>query len=303
MTTPIDLSRLPAPDVVESLDFEALFEARKAALLALYPADEQADIATLLKLESEPLTKLLQENAYRELLLRQRINESAKAVMLAYAEGDDLDNLAALFNVERLEIDPGNPDAIPPVPPTLEPNSALRRRTLLALDGLSTAGPGRAYVYHALSASGEVKDADAFSASPGEVTVVVLAQEESGTASAELLATVQAAINADDVRPLTDSPTAISAEVVTYTIDAVLHILPGPEAAVVEQNARAAADTYAAEQHRIGAQVTLSGVYAALHQPGVQRVALASPTETLTTTRKQAPFCQGITLTREVVNG
>lgn len=303
MTSPIDLSRLPAPSVVEPLDYEQIFEQRKAALLALHPEDERSALAERLQLESEPLVKLLQENAYRELLLRQRINEAAKAVMLAYANGNDLEHLAALFDVERLEIDPGDPEAMPPVPPTLEDDSALRRRTLLALDGLSTAGPGRAYVYHALSASGEVKDAAAFSEAPGEVTVVVLAQNQGGTAGAELLATVQAAINADDVRPLTDSPTAISAEVVPYAIDAVLHILPGPEAAVVEQNARAAAEDYAAEQHRIGAQVTLSGVYAALHQPGVQRVVLASPAQTVTATRKQAPWCQDITLTREVING
>ncbi len=43
-----------------------------------------------LELESEPATKLLQENAYRELLLRQRINEAAQAVMVAYAMGGDL---------------------------------------------------------------------------------------------------------------------------------------------------------------------------------------------------------------------
>lgn len=302
MTTPIDLSRLPAPSVVEPLDYEQILDERKDRLIELTPADEREAVRETLKLESEPLTKLCEENAYRELLLRQRINEAARAVMLAYAEGNDLEHLAALFDVERLEIAPGDPDAVPPVAPRMESDSALRRRTLLALDGLSTAGPARAYVYHALSASGEVKDAAAFSEAPGEVTVVVLSQADSGTADAELLATVQAAINADDVRPLTDSPTAVSAEVTSYTIDAVLHILPGPEAAVVEQNARAAAEEYATEQHRIGAQVTLSGVYAALHQPGVQRVALASPAQTITATRKQAPWCQRITLTQEVAD-
>jgi phage-related baseplate assembly protein len=32
--------------------------------------------------------------AYRELLLRQRINEGAAACMLSHATGDDLDNIA-----------------------------------------------------------------------------------------------------------------------------------------------------------------------------------------------------------------
>ncbi|MBY0445833.1 MAG: baseplate assembly protein, partial [Burkholderiales bacterium] len=65
----VDLSRLPPPNLIEALDFETIFKERKAALIALYP-----DAAAVLTLESEPLTKLLQENAYRELIQRQKIN-------------------------------------------------------------------------------------------------------------------------------------------------------------------------------------------------------------------------------------
>jgi phage-related baseplate assembly protein len=43
MTTAIDLSQLPAPEVLEALDYEAILAERKAALVALYPGDEQAD--------------------------------------------------------------------------------------------------------------------------------------------------------------------------------------------------------------------------------------------------------------------
>ena len=35
----IDLSQLPAPDVVETLDLENLLEERKAKLVSLYPED------------------------------------------------------------------------------------------------------------------------------------------------------------------------------------------------------------------------------------------------------------------------
>ncbi|EMA1803187.1 baseplate assembly protein, partial [Cronobacter turicensis] len=61
----IDLSQLPAPDVVEELDFEAILAERKATLISLYPEEEQDAIARTLALESEPVVKLLQENAYR----------------------------------------------------------------------------------------------------------------------------------------------------------------------------------------------------------------------------------------------
>ena len=71
----ITLSQLPQPDVIEVLDFETILAERKAYFVSLYPADQQAAIAATLALESEPITKLLQENAYRELILRQRIND------------------------------------------------------------------------------------------------------------------------------------------------------------------------------------------------------------------------------------
>ena len=69
----IDLSRLPAPQIVDVPDFETLLAERKAAFVALYPADEQDAVRSTLALESEPVTKLLQESAYREILLRQRV--------------------------------------------------------------------------------------------------------------------------------------------------------------------------------------------------------------------------------------
>ncbi|EOU4947133.1 baseplate assembly protein, partial [Enterobacter hormaechei] len=91
----IDLSQLPAPDVVEELDFETILAERKATMISLFPEEQQAAVARTLALESEPLTKYLEENAYREVIWRQRVNEAARSVMLAYAAGNDLDLLGA----------------------------------------------------------------------------------------------------------------------------------------------------------------------------------------------------------------
>ena len=55
----IDLSQVPAPAVIEELNFETLLAERKAELIAAMPADMQADITATLALESEPLTILL----------------------------------------------------------------------------------------------------------------------------------------------------------------------------------------------------------------------------------------------------
>ena len=59
------------------------------------------------------MVKYLEENAYREVIWRQRVNNAAKAVTLAYAEGSDLDVIGANFNVERLVITPADKSAIP----------------------------------------------------------------------------------------------------------------------------------------------------------------------------------------------
>ena len=89
----IDLSLLPAPAVVETLDYEAILSALKADLIARAP-----ELAPALQLESEPLVKLLEVAAWRETVLRARINDAARAVMLPWATGADLDNLAARYD-------------------------------------------------------------------------------------------------------------------------------------------------------------------------------------------------------------
>ncbi|MFN7596118.1 MAG: baseplate J/gp47 family protein [Cereibacter sp.] len=287
----IDLSLLPVPDVVETLDYEVILAAMKADLAARAP-----DLAAVLALESEPLVKLLEVAAYREVLIRARVNDAAQAVTLARATGTDLDNLAALFGVARLVINPGDPLAVPPVAATLESDADLRRRAQLALEGFSTAGPEGAYVFHALSADGDVLDVSATSPSPGDVLVTVLSRTGSGAAGAPLLAAVQAALNADDVRPLCDNVVVQSAAIVSYAITATLYFYPGPDSAVVMAAAQAAATAYAAAQHRIGRDVTISGLHAALHQPGVQRVVLTSPSAALTIGSAQASWCTAITL-------
>ncbi len=194
----IDLSQLPAPDVVETLDYEILLAERKATLISLYPEEQQAAIARTLSLESEPIVKLLQENAYREVILRQRINEAAKAVMVAYALDDDLDQLGANNGVERLTITAADETAIPPTAAVMESNDDFRARIAAAFEGLSVAGPTGAYEYHARRADGRVADASAISPSPAVVTVTVLAREGNGTAADDLV--LQRILGHSDIR-------------------------------------------------------------------------------------------------------
>ena len=273
----IDLSLLPAPEAIETLSFEAILAEMKSDFVARWP-----DAAGTIDLESDPAIKLLEVAAYRELVLRARINDAARAVMLAHAGGADLEHLAALLGVARL---------------TEESDARLRFRTQLALEGFSTAGPEGAYVFHALSTSAEVADVHVDSPSPGEVRVTILAAAGDGTASPELIAAVEATLTAEDVRPLTDHVTVASAEIVPYVIAAVIHCYPGPSSEPVFAAAQAKLTAYIAEQRRLGRDITLSGIYAALHQPGVQRIDLTWPTASVVIGPRQAGHCAGLDIT------
>jgi phage-related baseplate assembly protein len=290
--TQVNLSQLQPPDVIEALDFETIFAAMLADLQARDPVFSAL-------VESDPAYKILEVAAYRELLLRQRINDAAKSVMLALATGTDLDQIAANYSVERLVIDPGAPTAVPPVPPTYESDSDFRNRILLSLEGYTTAGSVGAYQFHALSASGDVKDVAVASPPlvPGQVNVAVLSRTGNGAASTPLVNTVYAALSADTARPLCDAVVVQSAGIVNYSITAVLTLYPGVGQETALAAALAAAQAYAADMHRIGRDITRSGLFAALHQPGVQNVSLTAPAADVVIAWNQAAWCTAINVT------
>ncbi|WP_027794570.1 baseplate J/gp47 family protein [Paraburkholderia acidipaludis] len=294
--TPIDLSQLPVPDIVELIDYETLLAQRKARLVSLYPAEEQTEVAATLELESEPMVKLLQENAYREVVLRQRVNDAARAVMLAYAENGDLEQLAAFFDLERLTITPADP--VHGTAAVMESDSDLRYRTQLAPSSLSVAGPESAYIKHARDADGRVLDATAASPSPCQVLVTVLSRIGDGSVQDGdgILDAVRDALSKDDVRPLTDEVLVQGAQINGYAIDATLIFFAGPDRSVVLAQANKAVKKYTDDMHRLGMEITRDGIFAAARQPGVQKVILRAPAADMPSTKQQAPFCTGINL-------
>ena len=282
----VDLSRLPAPDIIEALDFETILADAVARMKALMPDFESRD--------SDPATKLLQAFSYFALLLRQRVNEAARAVMPAFATGGDLDNIAALFGITRFTLAPA--DVALGIPAIMESDADFRRRMVLAPEGYSVAGPEGAYIFHALSADADVLDASASSPSPGEVLVSILSRTGSGTASPSLVAKVTDYLTAGDRRPLTDAVTVQSATVIDYRVSAQITTFSGPDGSVVLAAARARIDAYVASCHRLGRDVTRSGIFAALHVEGVQNVNLLEPAADLIITRQQAPRCTDIAI-------
>jgi phage-related baseplate assembly protein len=288
--TAVDLSQLPVPDSVDRLDFETIFADMLADLIARAP-----EFTALV--ESDTVYKVLEVCAFRELLLRQKANDDIQAVMLATALGDDLENIAARYDVERLLIQAGDPDAVPPIPDLYEDDEALRRRTQLAFEGFSTAGPKGAYIFHSLSADARVLDANAESLEPGKVSVAVLARAGTGEAPQDLLDVVDAALSDEDVRPLTDQVEVVSADILEFQVAATLKFYSGPDSAAVMAAVRAALQSYLDDSQRLGRDIAVSGLYRALHQPGVQSAFLTQPATNIVAAWNQAPLCTLVTLT------
>ncbi|MBU6140453.1 MAG: baseplate J/gp47 family protein [Proteobacteria bacterium] len=272
--TAIDLSKLPAPKVIESLSYEEIFQDILSDFLEKNPT-----YSTLF--ESDPAMIMLEVCAYRELLLRNRINEAAKATMLAYATGSDLENLGAPLGVQKLEG---------------ESDDQLRQRIQLAPEAFTNAGSVGAYTFHALSASSNIKSVSVKSPNPGEVLVTILSKTGNGVASEELIDAVLEKLSEEDVRPLTDQVSVQSAEIVNYSVEAVITVYSGPSSAVVETEARAALDKFLDERHAIEKLVAVSGIYDALHVDGVKKVQLVHPTSDVATTDEQAAYCTSINI-------
>ena len=288
----VDLSVLPAPQVLEDLDFEAVFQDDLAAF-RLHMGDNWDAL-----LESDPVTKLLEVGAYRKLGNRARVNDAAKALLLAFAKGADLDHLAANVRLKRLVVQAEDLVAVPPVAEVLEEDDALRERVQLVYEGLTTAGPRNSYILHARNASGLVADATAESPAPAVVDVTVLSLDDEGVASPELLAEVAAHLNDDDVRPVADRLNVRSAEVIPYRIDAVLYLAgTGPENEATLAECQRRLQAWINPRRRLGVEVSRSAIDAQLHISGVGRVELTGWAD-IRPTKAQAAWCTGFELTR-----
>lgn len=288
----VDLASLPAPEVVETIIFETLVADLKADFIARHP--ESADV---IDLESEPVVKLIQTFAYRELLLRARYNDEARALLLAFATGANLDHIGATYYQEaRLVVTPADLEAIPPVAAVMESDPDYRNRLALKPESWSVAGPRDAFKYHAISASGQIKDASVTSPEGGTTQIYVLTRTGTGIPDAGLLATVTGAVNGETVRPLSEEVIVSAPAIVNYALDIDLTLFAGPSTELVTAAVQAALADYAAANHRLGNDIIKSAIDAAAHVAGVKKVVINSPAADVVCTVGQAPWCTSITV-------
>lgn len=283
----IDLSGVPAPDIIAQPDFEARLAAKLAQLLTLHP-----EFSALV--ESDPAMKLLQADSYDELVLAQAFNDAARGMLLAFATGPRLDHLAALFDMTRLIVTPANPAT--GVAEVLEADIDFRRRIQMAAHSFSVAGPEQAYAFHALSAHGDVADASVVSPLPTEIVVTILSHSGDGVPSAPVLAAVEERLRGP-VRPMADFVTVQAVELVEFAITAELTVFAGPDAELILATAQASLADYLARARRLGRDIPVSAITAALHVANVYRVNLIEPAADVVISPAQIGAPTAITVT------
>lgn len=315
----VDLSALPPPQSVELISFEQIYTDMRNDFVARAP--EYSNMS-----EADPVAKLLQVCAYREMLLRQRENNKVRSLLLAFATGADLDHIGITYfnGTQRLIITPQDLSASPPVAAVLESDDDYRRRLLLQPEGESVAGPEGAYVFHALGAHGDVADASAYSPWPAGVVITVLGRGGQAP-SAEALKAVAEKLKASDILPTEDTPIPAAntastlrldnsaglrpvadrvfvrpASLVKYTINADVYVPPGPDSGIIASTIAANLRAYKDAPRRLAKDVARSAIYAAIHVAGVERVILSQPAQDVELDVSQASVCTAV---RVRING
>ncbi|SFD16924.1 baseplate assembly protein [Pseudoalteromonas denitrificans] len=320
----LDLSQVPVPDIIETLDFEVIFKDLKQQLINI-----NAQHAQVLNLESEPLTQVLHTFAYRELLLRAQLNDVTRANMLASATGYDLDAIGARYNIKRLEkstnvLSEGRENEQNTENSQLliqESDTNFRRRIQMAFNGLNTAGSEGSYIFHGLSSDPQVLDIDVTSPAPCEIVMTILSSQiPSGIPSDALLVKVRHYFGLkpdgssgfknyqlndseqlQNIRPLGDKLTIQKVDVVEYQVEAVLGLLPGVGQDEILLEAKKSLSTYSDKRHKLGKKISVSGLYSSLHLDGVDTVRLISPVSDIQVAKNQVAYCTNQLISTEVI--
>ncbi|UJQ21393.1 baseplate J/gp47 family protein [Wolbachia endosymbiont of Delia radicum] len=240
------------PNIIEPLNFEEIFARMKEELIS-------RDKSFTALIESDPAMKILEVAAWRELLLRQRINEAVKSNLLKFARGEELDNLAEFYGAERQDG---------------EEDERFRKRIKARIVGSSTGGSKEHYRFQALSADRRVKDALVESKVPGSVEISILSTELS-KASEELLEIVKKQVTRDDIRVLTDTVKVIGCNIMEIDIHSRMSISP----VISKEEIKKQFIKKFEASKRLGWNVTRSWIIANLFVEGVENVELIEPRE------------------------
>jgi len=188
-----------------------------------------------------------------------------------------------------------------------ETDDHLRTRIQAAPNQFSVAGPIGAYRFFAIGADPSIVDAQIVSPAPGSVNVYLLtgpvtqqpapSPNSVGVANSALLAKVATALNADTIRPLTDTVNVLAVTEVDYQITATVTLYSDADPTATIAAATLSVEELAIElAAQIQRDIVPSQIIAALSVAGVYGVTLTSPIQTLLSPGQWAN-CTAITLT------
>jgi phage-related baseplate assembly protein len=271
-----DLSSLPPPDVLQSVDYEAVLAEMRNDLVERAP-----ELEVVLAVESEPITKLLEIMAYWRIHDRQMVNDAVKSNLLSFAGGGDLDQLASFYDVARL---------------TGETDEPFRNRLQANIRGWS---PGSVdyYRFHALSVDPTIQGAYAASPEPGLIRVAVLF---SGETDETLLTAVRDRLTNPAVRLLTDRVEVVAAILIPVSIQAKIWLRPEAPPGVMD-TINSGFPELLNGSRSLGWNLARSWVIAALHISGVKRVELTTPSDDIDVASDQCIELAGFEITQKGV--
>lgn len=298
----IDLSRLPAPDALEALDYEAMVSGFLERFLVRWEAMRERDPTLpeydMEDLETDPAVILGEAWSILRTLDRARVNDAIRAVLAPLAKGADLDAIAARVNIVRLVVTPATATA----DAVMESDARLLRRYLLAF-ARPSAGTSDRYLLEALTAWPQMLDGAvigrAVHGRRGESDLVVIGPDGRAP-TAEELSTVRAAVTASDVKPEAVAVNVLAATRRLFEVAMHLRIPAGPDAAAVEQEAEARVRKAAAERMVVGGEVPRGLVEGAAYGLSIVHVALAAPPADIAADPYGVPVLSAVTVTSEV---
>lgn len=301
----LELDQLPVMEVLEQLNSEGIISERMRQFVELWrkydpPAGAQYDVDAL---EFDPIKINQETNAFFELLLRDRVNQAAKGVTLAYAAGADLDAIASRY-----------PGGMPRE--AGESDDSYRTRIWLSVNTLSPHGTYEAYVFWAmtgaLSEGVPIRDATAVAKrGTANVTITIMANGTPVVAndakngivpfpsplpSSSQLDAVRKYVESSQRKALTDVVSIRSPKIVNTQYKINYWLFPGWDRGLIEPALYDAAAKLVEKQRWLGYSHTIDSIDAALKTSGVYKIHVVEPVADIEIDKHEVVVVDGVSL-------
>ena len=264
---------LPEPNITENINFEDKFQELKTDFQSRSPEYSAFQ-------DSDPIMIFLQLVSALIVDMLFKINTAVKSTLVLLASGLFLDHLAVFWNVTRRVIVAANPNANPPVSEVLESDEDFRCRLLLAIKGFTKGATKEYYQFYALESDPLVDSAQVFKEEVNTpfVDIAIRSTDNNGIPSQALLDSVEAYMNSDPIRSISDVVRVRSAVGALLDVEANITLLPDAPASAIDD-----IKEYFEQQlnlvNELGRDITRSWIISKLNTSDVHSVELLSPTQ------------------------